>query len=60
MNENPPETPQDHAHDLVWVTSPGEEQARQYCRDCGYRSAWQDLPPELQADSGTTLEEGTD
>lgn len=40
--------PQDHEHDLVWVTSPGEEQARQYCRDCGYRSAWQDLPPELQ------------
>jgi hypothetical protein len=42
------ETPTDHEHDLVWVTSPDMEQARQYCRECGYRSEWVDLPPELQ------------
>jgi hypothetical protein len=41
------ETPTDHEHDLVWVTSPDMEQARQYCRECGYRSEWVDLPPEL-------------
>jgi hypothetical protein len=53
------ETPTDHEHDLVWVTSPDMEQARQYCRECGYRSEWGALPPELQP-QGTTLEEGTD
>jgi hypothetical protein len=42
------QTQTDHEHDLVWVTSPGETQARQYCKDCGYRSEWQELPPELQ------------
>jgi hypothetical protein len=37
-----------HEHDLVWVTSPDETQARQYCRSCGHREPWGDLPPELQ------------
>lgn len=41
-------TDTEHEHTLVWVTSPGEDQARQYCGECGYRGAWQDLPPELQ------------
>jgi hypothetical protein len=43
------ETPeQDHEHSLVWVTSPDTTQARQYCRECGHRTEWQELPPELQ------------
>lgn len=50
------ETPTDHEHDLVWVTSPDMEQARQKCKDCPYRSEWVDLPPELQP-QGTTVEE---
>jgi len=49
----------DHQHTLVWVTSADTTQARQYCGECGYRSEWQELPPELQP-QGTTLEEGTD
>lgn len=56
------ETPQDHEHNLVWVTNPGEAQARQYCPECGHRTEWQELPPELQpqAADGTLFEEGTD
>ena len=63
----------DHEHTLVWVTSAGEEQARQYCGGCGYRSEWQELPPELagidallsrpgfySVDEARLLEEGTD
>ena len=50
----------DHEHTLVWVTSAGEEQARQYCGECGYRSEWQELPPELAPAEGQLLEEGTD
>lgn len=45
------DTPQDHQHELVWVTSPGETQARQYCGGCGYRGEWQALPPELQPET---------
>jgi hypothetical protein len=52
-------TSQEHEHTLVWVTSPGEDQARQYCGGCGHRTEWQDLPPEL-VPPVTTLEEGTD
>jgi hypothetical protein len=39
---------ENHEHDIVWVTSPDTTQARQYCRSCGYRGEWQELPPELQ------------
>lgn len=51
------ETPeQDYEHSLVWVTSPDTTQARQYCRECGHRTEWQELPPEL-APHGDLLED---
>lgn len=49
MNETPERAEHDRTdgHDLVWVTSPDTTQARQYCRECGHRTEWQELPPEL-------------
>lgn len=48
---------QNHEHDLVKVLSADETQARDYCRDCGFRSEWQDPPAELTPWTEAELEE---
>lgn len=37
-----------HKADVVPVMSADETQAREYCKVCGWRSDWAELPEELQ------------
>lgn len=50
------ETPQGHEHDIVSVMSADETQVRDYCRACGHRGPWRELPPELQPPADLTAD----